>query len=834
MLLDTCGTIVYLVDIMSKRLLTLLFGSVGLINFIFAQQRTGNNGPAFGFARPLNDPSTVDPDPFGRGFSSGSDSMPNLESLANMPLDFLGGTTVRPPDFSSNNAIRNTAPSDPPFNDGLFLNGNFLNEMMPGTEFQLPPGTTNDVLPPNSTIPASNFGGNQDGTPVGPELPDLHTVMSMTGPSAQASTDSTFNRPNRNANIIFPQALPHEQPLPALDASSSSVPGASSVIRDWLSITSDPANSPRNRSPVNGPSFPAGPPSNGLPTINNQRTSGNIVSNQNNMLTSQIDMWSHNSLFNNPNLGEPSDLFGNMNIPMDFPIEENVVQRRLTAQQGRPFNNVNGNRGHVNQPPQRRPMDVNVGPSITRPVLPPAPAFLPGFPAGVPQDPNRRMNTPDLFRIGGGLPRSGNQVNPTNRFSPMNEPILTNVFRNPSSSIQNPLVGTLQNQRRNNMLNFQPPQPSITSPLLPGIQPNFDSNLQRIQQQPQPMLNDLSTQQTAINSFAPLPRPLPPQSDQNRMIPGSTMMGRSINPQIRPMPVNNLVFPTMNNPFTSNLRIPSNVLPTNGQLNPLTRSIPVENGNAARFINGQRSLNRNAQLWSGIENRSRNFGEQATGFPNNPSGRRSTLPLGIPPQFRGNQRQPQSLPQGLPVSPQRRQTLRNLAPTQRPGFASPLPTLRFPSPSQLPMNRNRVPNPPTTVQRRQRQRELTGRTDLSDRRVIPNPRRPQFPRRQLPNRIRAELPLNQPTNTNPFGIRRISPPVAPVLPSDDLPFMGSGFFNPRVMMFSDVEVKPSSKKRIKPVSKQNATQNLLEKATMQGLKKIEFINTPVVKENRVF
>jgi hypothetical protein len=124
--------------------------------------------------------------------------------------------------------------------------------------------------------------------------------------------------------------------------------------------------------------------------------------------------------------------------------------------------------------------------------------------------------------------------------------------------------------------------------------------------------------------------------------------------------------------------------------------------------------------------------------------------------------------------------------------------------------------------------------DISDRRPIRNQRRPQFPRRQVPNRMVVGLPFDQLMNNNPFGMQEISPPVSPVLMKEDASFLGSGFFNPRMMMLADVEVKPSSKKRIKPVSKQNATKNLLQKANIQGLRFMKFINTPVVKENRVY
>ncbi|XP_052718240.1 uncharacterized protein LOC128190281 [Crassostrea angulata] len=926
---------------MTLRLVTVLYGLFGAIYVTSGQQRNGNNGPEFGFARPLNDPSAVDPDPFGRNLFSGSESMPNLESLANVPLDFLGGTTIRPPHSSVNNLFDNITPPDSSGNNALFSNGNFIDDMISGTNFQLPPGTSNDI-PPNNTIRVSDSvtDRQREASPIGPELPDLRSMMSMTGQSSttQGSSELTRNQPSPNANTIFHQNLPHEQLPPSLTNQANTASPASSVIRDWLSITSgqDQLNTPVNSSPADTqPSFPSFPSSrqpltDSLAQNSNQLPAQNSMNSmliQNNLpadRAAKSDMWSHNSLFNSPNLGEPSDVFGNMNIPINFPLGGNIARNGIGGQQRQSVSDMGENRIHVNQPLRRAPLNTNIRQQVNRPLLPPPRStFQPRIPTSLPQFSNVRqpiVNELGVFQIGGGPPIRGRpvqgrpplqgppiqgppvqgpplrgpplqgppiqgppvqgpslrgppiqgssiqglpvqgpplrgppvqgppiqqgQINPGNGIEPRT--VARDIFRNPFRTVQN-VVSSFRNEQGNNFISAD--SAGITSPRLPNIRPNFIDS-QRIQQQQQQVFTGIQQQQlqpTAMNSFAPLPQPLPAQ----RTFQNTVAQGSMIDSQNRPMPVNNLEIPNFNGPsipnsqFTPNL-IRSNIQRNLGRTSP--NSIPVENGNAVRFINDQRTRNLNTQVWDGIQDRSQNFGRDPTMLSNNQIGQRSINAAFVTtPQFRVNQGLPQSLRQGLPIF-SRRQLIRipsNVAPTLRPPFRPSQPTARFPNPSQIPLNRIPFQNSPTrptfrTERRRQRQRGRQPETqnqlqqDISGRRTFQNRRRPQFPSRQMPNQMRIDIPLNPQTNNNPFGIRQIAPPVSPIIASEELPFMGSGFFNPRVMMFSDVEVKPSSKKRIKPVSKQNATQNLLEKATMQGLRKIEYINTPVVKENRVF
>lgn len=882
--------------------------------------------------------------------------MPNLESLANVPLDFLGGTTVRPPHSSGNNMFDNITPPDSSGNNALFSNGNFLDDMISGTNFQLPPGTSNDI-PPNNTIRASDSvtDRQREASPIGPELPNLRSMMSMSGQSSttQGSSELTRNQPSPDANTIFHQNLPHEELPPSLTNQANTASPASSVIRDWLSITSgqDQLSTPVNSNPVDTqpsfPSFPSSqqpltgtlaPNSNQLPAQNSLLIQNNLPADQ----AAQSDMWSHNSLFNSQNLGEPSDVFGNMNIPINFPLEGNIGQIGIGGQQRQPLSDIDANRIHVNQPLRRVPLNTNIRQPVNRPVLPPPRStFQPRIPTSLPQFPNVRqpiLNGPGMFRIGGGPPVQGprlqepqlqgppvqgpplrgppvqglplqgppvqgpplqqGHINPGNGIE--RQTVARDIFQNPFRTAQN-VVSSFRNEQRNNFID----PASITLPTLPNIRPNFNSiDSQRVQQQQQQAFTGAQqpqSQPTAMNSFAPLPRSLLPQMTIQNTVP----QGSTIDSQNRPMQVNNLDVPNFNSPFIPNSQFTPNFIPTNIQRNidsTSPNSIPVENGNAARFINDQRTRNLNTQVWDGIQDRSQNFGRDLTVFSNNQIGRRSNNAAFVTtPQFRVNQGLPQSLRQSLPIFSRRQLIPRNGAPTLRPPFRPSQPTVRFPTPSQIPLNRIPFQNPPTrptfgTDRQRQRQRgqqreiqnqlqqggppfelldpllflpfqdflldplafelfdnfneeallflqdpslPLTNNLfnpilDISDRRNLQNQRRPQFPSRQRPNRMRIDLPLNQQTNNNPFGIRQIAPPVSPVIASEELPFMGSGFFNPRVMMFSDVEVKPSSKKRIKPVSKQNAAQNLLEKATMQGLRKIEYINTPVVKENRVF
>lgn len=916
--------------------------------------------------------------------------MPNLESLANVPLDFLGGTTIRPPHSSVNNLFDNITPPDSSGHNALFSNGNFIDDMISGTNFQLPPGTSNDI-PPNNTIRVSDSvtDRQREASPIGPELPDLRSMMSMTGQSSttQGSSELTRNQPSPNANTIFHQNLPHEQLPPSLTNQANTASPASSVIRDWLSITSgqDQLNTPVNSSPADTqpsfPSFPSSqepmtdtlaPNSNQLPAQNSM----NSMLIQNNLpadRAAQSDMWSHNSLFNSPNLGEPSDVFGNMNIPINFPLEGNIARNGLGGQQRQSVSDMGENRIHVNQPLRRAPLNTNIRQQVNRPLLPPPRStFQPRIPTSLPQFSNVRqpiVNELGVFQIGGGPPIRGRpvqgrpplqgppiqgppvqgpslrgppfqgssiqgpqvqgpplrslpiqgssiqglpvqgpplrgppiqqgQINPGNGIEPRT--VARDIFRNPFRTVQN-VVSSFRNEQGNNFISAD--SAGITSPRLPNIRPNFIDS-QRIQQQQQQVFTGIQQQQlqpTAMNSFAPLPQPLPAQ----RTFQNTVAQGSMIDSQNRPMPVNNLEIPNFNGPsipnsqFTPNL-IRSNIQRNLGRTSP--NSIPVENGNAVRFINDQRTRNLNTQVWDGIQDRSQNFGRDPTMLSNNQIGQRSNNAAFVTtPQFRVNQGLPQSLRQGLPIFSRRQLIPGNVAPTLRPPFRPSQPTAIFPNPSQIPLNRIPFQNSPTrptfrTERRRQRQRGRQPETqnqlqqggppfdlldpllflpfqdflldplafelfdnfneeallylqdpslsltnnlfnptlDISGRRTFQNRRRPQFPSRQMPNQMRIDIPLNPQTNNNPFGIRQIAPPVSPIIASEELPFMGSGFFNPRVMMFSDVEVKPSSKKRIKPVSKQNATQNLLEKATMQGLRKIEYINTPVVKENRVF
>ncbi|XP_011412213.3 uncharacterized protein [Magallana gigas] len=944
---------------MTLRLVAVLYGLLGAIYVTSGQQRNGINGPEFGFARPLNEPSAVDPDPFGRNLFSGSESMPNLESLANVPLDFLGGTTIRPPHSSVNNLFDNITPPDSSGNNALFSNGNFIDDMISGTNFQLPPGTSNDI-PPNNTIRVSDSvtDRQREASPIGPELPDLRSMMSMTGQSSttQGSSELTRNQPSPNANTIFHQNLPHEQLPPSLTNQANTASPASSVIRDWLSITSgqDQLNTPVNSSPADTqPSFPSFPSSrqpltDSLAQNSNQLPAQNSMNSmliQNNLpadRAAQSDMWSHNSLFNSPNLGEPSDVFGNMNIPINFPLGGNIARNGIGGQQRQSVSDMGENRIHVNQPLRRSPLNTNIRQQVNRPLLPPPRStFQPRIPTSLPQFSNVRqpiVNELGVFQIGGGPPIRGRpvqgrpplqgppiqgppvqgpplrgpplqgppiqgppvqgpslrgppfqgssiqgpqvqgpplrslpiqgssiqglpvqgpplrgppiqgppiqqgQINPGNGIEPRT--VARDIFQNPSRTVQN-VVSSFRNEQGNNFISAD--SAGITSPRLPNIRPNFIDS-QRIQQQQQQVFTGIQQQQlqpTAMNSFAPLPQPLPAQ----RIFQNTVAQGSMIDSQNRPMPVNNLEIPNFNGPsipnsqFTPNL-IRSNIQRNLGRTSP--NSIPVENGNAVRFINDQRTRNLNTQVWDGIQDRSQNFGRDPTMLSNNQIGQRSNNAAFVTtPQFRVNQGLPQSLRQGLPIFSRRQLIPSNVAPTLRPPFRPSQPTARFPNPAQIPLNRIPFQNSPTrptfrTDRRRQRQRGRQHETqnqlqqDISGRRTFQNRRRPQFPSRQMPNQMRIDIPLNPQTNNNPFGIRQIAPPVSPIIASEELPFMGSGFFNPRVMMFSDVEVKPSSKKRIKPVSKQNATQNLLEKATMQGLRKIEYINTPVVKENRVF
>lgn len=919
--------------------------------------------------------------------------MPNLESLANVPLDFLGGTTIRPPHSSVNNLFDNITPPDSSGNNALFSNGNFIDDMISGTNFQLPPGTSNDI-PPNNTIRVSDSvtDRQREASPIGPELPDLRSMMSMTGQSSttQGSSELIRNQPSPNANTIFHQNLPHEQLPPSLTNQANTASPASSVIRDWLSITSgqDQLNTPVNSSPADTqPSFPSFPSSrqpltDSLARNSNQLPAQNSMNSmliQNNLpadRAAQSDMWSHNSLFNSPNLGEPSDVFGNMNIPINFPLEGNIARNGIGGQQRQSVSDMGENRIHVNQPLRRAPLNTNIRQQVNRPLLPPPRStFQPRIPTSLPQFSNVRqpiVNELGVFQIGGGhpirpvqgrpplqgppiqgppvqgpslrgppfqgsstqgpqvqgpplrrLPIQGSsiqglpvqgpplrgppvqgppiqqgQINPGNGIEPRT--VARDIFRNPFRTVQN-VVSSFRNEQGNNFISADSAR--ITSPRLPNIRPNFIDS-QRIQQQQQQVFTGIQQQQlqpTAMNSFAPLPQPLPAQ----RTFQNTVAQGSMIDSQNRPMSVNNLEIPNFNGPsipnsqFTPNL-IRSNIQRNLGRTSP--NSIPVENGNAVRFINDQRTMNLNTQVWDGIQDRSQNFGRDPTMLSNNQIGQRSNNAAFVTtPQFRVNQGLPQSLRQGLPIFSRRQLIPSNVAPTLRPPFRPSQPTARFPNPSQIPLNRIPFQNSPTrptfrTERRRQRQRGRQPETqnqlqqggppfdlldpllflpfqdflldplafelfdnfneeallylqdpslsltnnlfnptlDISGRRTFQNRRRPQFPSRQMPNQMRIDIPLNPQTNNNPFGIRQIAPPVSPIIASEELPFMGSGFFNPRVMMFSDVEVKPSSKKRIKPVSKQNATQNLLEKATMQGLRKIEYINTPVVKENRVF
>lgn len=917
--------------------------------------------------------------------------MPNLESLANVPLDFLGGTTIRPPHSSVNNLFDNITPPDSSGNNALFSNGNFIDDMISGTNFQLPPGTSNDI-PPNNTIRVSDSvtDRQREASPIGPELPDLRSMMSMTGQSSttQGSSELTRNQPSPNANTIFHQNLPHEQLPPSLTNQANTASPASSVIRDWLSITSgqDQLNTPVNSSPADTqPSFPSFPSSrqpltDSLAQNSNQLPAQNSMNSmliQNNLpadRAAKSDMWSHNSLFNSPNLGEPSDVFGNMNIPINFPLGGNIARNGIGGQQRQSVSDMGENRIHVNQPLRRAPLNTNIRQQVNRPLLPPPRStFQPRIPTSLPQFSNVRqpiVNELGVFQIGGGPPIRGRpvqgrpplqgppiqgpslrgppfqgssiqgpqvqgpplrglpiqgssiqglpvqgpplrgppvqgppiqqgQINPGNGIEPRT--VARDIFRNPFRTVQNDVVSSFRNEQGNNFISAD--SAGITSPRLPNIRPNFIDS-QRIQQQQQQVFTGIQQQQlqpTAMNSFAPLPQPLPAQ----RTFQNTVAQGSMIDSQNRPMPVNNLEIPNFNGPsipnsqFTPNL-IRSNIQRNLGRTSP--NSIPVENGNAVRFINDQRTRNLNTQLWDGIQDRSQNFGRDPTMLSNNQIGQRSNNAAFVTtPQFRVNQGLPQSLRQGLPIFSRRQLIPSNVAPTLRPPFRPSQLTARFPNPSQIPLNRIPFQNSPTrptfrTERRRQRQRGRQPETqnqlqqggppfdlldpllflpfqdflldplafelfdnfneeallylqdpslsltnnlfnptlDISGRRTFQNRRRPQFPSRQMPNQMRIDIPLNPQTNNNPFGIRQIAPPVSPIIASEELPFMGSGFFNPRVMMFSDVEVKPSSKKRIKPVSKQNATQNLLEKATMQGLRKIEYINTPVVKENRVF
>ncbi|XP_061187098.1 uncharacterized protein LOC133195257 [Saccostrea echinata] len=855
---------------MKWRQVVVLYGFVWTL-CIASAQRT-NTGPEFGFARTLISPDSTDPDPFGT--ESSFNSLPNLDDLANVPLDFLGGTTMRPPDFSLERIFENITPPDASVNDGLFTSANSFNDILSPdgiVDFQLPPGTNGDVFPVNDSNSTPDISQTRV-EPIRPELPDLQSVMSM---QSQSSSQQNAAPPSTNQDIN-PNPLPQNFP-PELSVPSG--PGApSSVINDWLSFTSDQTQRPQiNNQLITG--------------AGGQNLAGNIGINDNQIAginDVQHDMWSDNSLFNNPNLGDPSDVFGNMNIPINFPIEENSAPSGIEQQRRLPISSpeMNTNQNRVIQ----SSIPEITGTSVNRPFLPP---FNPQsrIPSGFASGPNWR-EPPEripVFQVGGGLPAQQNQINPARRIDPFNEQILIrDVFRDSPTSPQNNRMRP-RNLERDNAINSQA-RMVLSSPM-PIARPSRVN----IPSPQQIFAGGQQSQQPTRGGLTAFPQSLTARRSPTLSIFQGTPT-RPADMQLRPLPRNSFLPSATNIQFRPN---PPSPLRVNNRLNSVrtvTRPVPVGNQEAARFITDQRNMNRNMQVWTRIEGRAQNFAGQ-TSFPGNQI-ERSNLAFRPPNQFRINQRLPESLLRGLPISRQR-QALRSTPSTPIPSQIGSrrLPfRLQGPSPSPLERNRLRIspmqPSITPGLQARQQRREfpignrrstqggppfdpvlflslqdsfqapldyelfdifednpllflqdlnlpLTNNLfnpllEFSGGRLRENRRPRQFPSGQIPNRMVVNIPFNQQTTNNPFGIRQVAPPVSPLLRDENLPFLGSGFFNPRMMMLADITVKPSSKKRVKPVSKQNATQNLLDKVNLQGLRKAEYINTPVVKENRVF
>ncbi|XP_062621323.1 uncharacterized protein LOC134282912 [Saccostrea cucullata] len=869
---------------MKWRQLAVWYGFI-LTLCIVSAQRT-DTGPEFGFAQALNIGGNIDPDPFGT--ESTFNPLPILDDLVNVPLDFLGGTTMRPPDFSLERIFENITPPDVSANDGLFTGINSFNDILSPdgmVDFQLPPGTNGDVFPVNNSnsIPDTS---QTSGEPVLPELPDLQSVMSMQSPpSSQQNSPS----PSTNQQEINPNSLP--QNFPPGQLSVPSRPNApSSVINDWLSFTSDQTQRPQ----INDQLIRGATDLRSTSFTGDQNLGGNIAINDNQISginNVQNDMWLDNSLFNNPNLGDPSDVFGNMNIPIDFPIERNSAQSGIRQQQRPslplPEINTNQNRALQLSVPENQ---IN-GPSVNRPFLP---SFNPQsrIPSGFASGPNWREPTeptPPVFQVGGGPPAQQTQINPSRRIDPLNEQILIrDVFRDSPSSAQNSRIRSRILERENAISSqartlLSSPMP-ITRPSRVNI-PSLSQIFAGRQQSQMPPRAGLTAFQQSLAAR---------RSPSLNIFQGTPT--RPTDMQLRPLPRNPFLSSATSNQFRPTLQ----PLPrANNQWNSdrtVARAVPLRNQEAARFITDQRNMNRNMQVWTRIEGRTQNIAGQ-TPFPRGQLGR-SNLAFRPSNQFRINQRLPESLLRGLPI-PRQRQVLRSTPSTPNTSSISSrqLP-FRLQGASQSPFERNRFRNSPIQpsitpgLQARQQGREFpigTQRSiqggppfdpllflslqdsfqppldyelfdiyednpllflqdlnmpltsnlinpllEISGGRQRENQRRRQFPRGQIPNRMVVDLPLNQQTTNNPFGIRQVAPPVSPLLRNENIPFLGSGFFNPRMMMLADIRVKPSSKKRIKPVSKQNATQNLLEKVNLQGLKKVEYINTPVVKENRVF
>lgn len=83
----------------------------------------------------LNEFSVVDLDLFGRNFFFGFEFMFNFESFVNVLLDFLGGIIIRLLYFLVNNLFDNIILFDLFGNNELFLNGNFIDDMILGMNF---------------------------------------------------------------------------------------------------------------------------------------------------------------------------------------------------------------------------------------------------------------------------------------------------------------------------------------------------------------------------------------------------------------------------------------------------------------------------------------------------------------------------------------------------------------------------------------------------------------------------------------------------------------------------------------------------------------------------